>query len=274
MLAAAAGSGTATWWVGADDEAPMADAVATLAAADDGRADVELVVLRGSWDLPGARLLDVVTTMDRLRSPGGCPWDAAQDHETLAPYLLEEAYEAYQAIEDRDATALRDELGDVLLQVAFHARLAEELPEAERWSVDDVATGLVAKLVRRHPHVFGGVEVAGADEVITNWETIKAAERGGAAAVASVPLSAPALTLAATLQRKADRGGAGPFAGLRTTSLSDALARYDGTPSTESAGELLWALVAAMRSADVDAESALRAVARTYRDHLVGDASA
>src|ERR1700759_5762228 len=103
---------------------------------------------------PGERLLDAVATMDRLRSPGGCPWDAKQDHASLAPYLLEEAYEAFQAIEDGNLPALREELGDVLLQIAFHARLAEELPAAERWSIDDVATGLFDKVVRRSPHVF------------------------------------------------------------------------------------------------------------------------
>ena len=138
-----------------------------------------LEVLHGSWDLPGARLLDVVATMDRLRSPGGCPWDAEQDHASLAPYLLEEAYEAFQAIEDGDLGALREELGDVLLQVAFHARLAEELPDDERWTIDDVAGGLVDKLIRRHPHVFAGRDGRGADEVNANWEAIKAAERGG-----------------------------------------------------------------------------------------------
>ena len=123
-------------------------ALLTPRAALDGPAEV----VDGAADPPGARLLDVVAVMDRLRSPGGCPWDAEQTHASLRPYLLEEAYEAYAAIEDGDADGLREELGDVLLQVVFHARLAEEADPP--WSVDDVAAGLVAKLVRRHPHVF------------------------------------------------------------------------------------------------------------------------
>jgi NTP pyrophosphatase (non-canonical NTP hydrolase) len=106
------------------------------------------------WDPPGARLLDAVAVMDRLRSPGGCPWDAEQTHATLAPYLLEEAYELLDAIESDDLQLLREELGDVLLQVVLHARLAEDAPVGERWSVDDVAGDLVAELIRRHPHVF------------------------------------------------------------------------------------------------------------------------
>ena len=188
--------------------------------------------------------------MDRLRSPGGCPWDAQQTHDSLAPYLLEEAYEAFQAIEDDDSAALREELGDVLLQVAFHARLAEERDEPERWTIDDVAAGLVDKLVRRHPHVFGDVEVEGADEVITNWDAIKAAEKGRASAVDGVPMSSPALTLAQTLQRKAAKLGvpadllapelaAAEGAGAAIAALA---AAYDEEPTVDSAGALLWAI--------------------------------
>jgi XTP/dITP diphosphohydrolase len=259
LLAAIADAGTATWWVGAADDARVGALRAAVAAVG----GVTVTELRGSWDLPGARLLDVVTTMDRLRSPGGCPWDAKQDHNSLAPYLLEEAYEAFQAIEDRDLPGLRGELGDVLLQVAFHARLAEELPEADRWTIDDVATGLVEKLVRRHPHVFAGVSVADADEVNANWESIKAAERGGASALANVPLAAAALTLAATLQRKAARSG---VADLQVDALPVALAAFEGSPSSESAGQLLWSLVQALQELGIDAEQALRARARDFRD--------
>lgn len=202
--------------------------------------------------------------MDRLRSPGGCPWDAEQTHASLAPYLLEEAYEAFQALEDGDLAALRDELGDVLLQVLFHARLAEELPADERWSIDDVAAGLVAKLERRHPHVFGDVTVEGADEVNRNWEQIKAAERRGKPPVASVPLAAPALTLAAKLQRK---GGADAVPDA--TALIAAVERFASDASTEAAGELLWAAVTLMRAHDIDAEAALRARARQFRDQVI-----
>lgn len=205
--------------------------------------------------------------MDRLRSPGGCPWDAQQTHDSLAPYLLEEAYEAFQAIEDGDVAALRDELGDVLLQVLFHARLAAERDDGTGWTIDDVAAGLVDKLVRRHPHVFGDVDAADADTVHRNWEQIKAAERGSASPVASVPMAAPALTLAATLQRKAARVGVVP-----DIDLDAASAWFRATPTVESAGNLLWALVAVMRAYDLDPEAALRARARVFRDEVVAAA--
>jgi XTP/dITP diphosphohydrolase len=212
---------------------------------------------------PGSRLLDVVATMDRLRSPGGCPWDAEQTHESLAPYLLEEAYEAFQAIEDGDPEALREELGDVLLQIAFHARLAEELPDGQRWSIDDVAAGLVDKLVRRHPHVFGDGAAADADEVNRNWEAIKAAERAGKSPLAHVPMSAPALTLAATLQRKAQRAG---VADIGEDDIA-ALARdFEHEATEETAAAILWSAVARFAAAGIDAEAVLRARAREFRD--------
>ena len=199
-------------------------------------------LLQASVDPPGARLLDVVAVMDRLRSPGGCPWDAQQTHASLMPYLLEEAYEAYQALEDGDLAGLREELGDVLLQVVFHARLAQE---AERpWSVDDVAGDLVDKLVRRHPHVFAD---ASADDLEGSWEAIKQAEKGRASVTDGVPLSQPALALAAKLQKRAARLGA-------------PIGSYDGV------GGELWALVARCRAEGVDPEVALRTTARDFRD--------
>lgn len=267
LLHTARESGTAVWLAasGGDDDIAHALADAGVQAAERGE-QVELEVVYGSWDVPGARLLDVVATMDRLRSPGGCPWDAQQTHDSLAPYLLEEAYEAFQAIEDGDGDALRDELGDVLLQVAFHARLAEEAADDdERWTIDDVAAGLVDKLVRRHPHVFADRTVSGADEVVANWDAIKAAERGGASGLTTIPMSAPALTLAATVQRKATKLGLPVEAGGDPAAL---LAAYDADPTADAAGALLWALVAAMREHGVDAEAALRARARVVRDRL------
>src|ERR1700754_2095453 len=118
--------------------------------------------------------------MDRLRSPGGCPWDAEQTHQSLARYLLEETYEALEAMETGDPILLREELGDLLLQVLFHARLAEELPEGQRFSIEDVDGDLASKLVRRHPHVCtdSGAPVGGNDElspaqVIENWDQLK-----------------------------------------------------------------------------------------------------
>ena len=198
-------------------------------------------LLQASIDPPGARLLDVVAVMDRLRSAGGCPWDAEQTHASLMPYLLEEAYEAYQALEDGDLVGLREELGDVLLQVVFHARLAQE---ADRpWSVDDVAGDLVDKLVRRHPHVFAG---ASADDLEGAWEALKQAEKGRASVTDGVPLSQPALALAAKLQKRAARLGA-------------PTGSYDGL------GGELWDLVARCRAEGIDPELALRTTARAIR---------
>jgi XTP/dITP diphosphohydrolase len=250
---------TATCWVEPDVDAVLIEALQSAAA----ERDVAVELMHGSWDLPGARLLDVVATMDRLRSPGGCPWDAKQDHASLAPYLLEEAYEAFQAIEDENSAGLCEELGDVLLQIAFHARIAEELPAAQRWTIDDVANGLVDKLVRRHPHVFSYVDAADVDEVNENWEAIKAAERGGASALVNVPLAAAALTLAATLQRKAARAG---VTDLGVQPLAELVSRFEAAPSADAAGRLLWSVVAAMRAADIDAETALRTHGRAFRD--------
>src|SRR5262252_4332603 len=159
----------------------------------------------------GAALLRLVEVMDILRV--NCPWDARQTHQSLAPYLLEECYEALEALESGDESALRDELGDVLLQVVFHARVAAERTDGTGFDIDDVATGIVEKLIRRHPHVFGDVQVSGPEEVKRNWDAIKAAERGGRggalpSALGSVPFGQPALSLAAQLQRRAERAGA------------------------------------------------------------------
>jgi XTP/dITP diphosphohydrolase len=244
----ARGGATVVWLAGPGGDGGFARALGDLVARERvGAAEVEVVY--GSWDPPGARLLDVVAVMDRLRSPGGCPWDAEQTHASLAPYLLEEAYEMLDAIEDGDLRLLREELGDVLLQVAFHARLAEELPEPERWSVDDVAADLVDKLVRRHPHVFGDRTVAGAAEVEANWDVIKATEKGRSSLTEGVPLGQPALSLAAKLQRRVAK------AGLRVD-----------PPTGHGVGQRLFALVAESQAAGVDPEAALRAVARGYLD--------
>src|SRR5258708_9917241 len=163
--------------------------------------------------VPGAALLELVAIMDRLRTE--CPWDARQTHESLVPYLLEETYETLEAIESGDIAELRGELGDVLLQVLFHSRIAAERTDGTGFTIDDVATDIADKLVRRHPHVFADVSVSGADEVRRNWETITAQERaaaggGPASALDGVPMSQPALSLAAQLQRRAAAAGAPP----------------------------------------------------------------
>ncbi len=236
---------TVVWLAGPQDDPGFAGALAELVAAD---ADARLDLVAGSWDPPGARLLDVVAVMDRLRSPGGCPWDAEQTHQTLAPYLLEESYELLEAIEEDDVAHLREELGDVMLQVAFHARLAEERPEPDRWSIDEVAADLVAKLIRRHPHVFGDRAVADAAEVAVNWDEIKAAEKRRESVTDGVPLGQPALALAAKLRRRAGKAGL------------DVVAPVGG-----DLGDRLLELVGEAVAADVDPEAALRSTARAYR---------
>ena len=153
----------------------------------------------------GRRLLDVVTVMDRLRSPGGCPWDAEQTHSSLRGYLLEEAHEAYDAIVDDDPAAMREELGDVLLQVAFHARVAAEAPPGRRFDVDDVAADLVDKLVRRHPHVFGDAGPRDVAQVEAGWEEIKKAEKQRRSPTEGVSRSQPAASWGAALARRAAR---------------------------------------------------------------------
>jgi XTP/dITP diphosphohydrolase len=229
-------------------------------------------LLHGSADLPGAHLLDLVATMDRLRAD--CPWDARQTHESLAPHLLEEPYEALDALESADLPAFREELGDVLLQVVFHARIAAERDDDTAFTIDDVADGIVAKLVRRHPHVFGDVTVSGADEVRRNWDEIKKeekrllAERQGVplagqaepSALDGVPFGQPALALAAQLQRRAARAG-----------VPDELAALDhdpghAGPADSGLGRELFGLVAKARALGLDPEMELRAAARRYRD--------
>jgi NTP pyrophosphatase (non-canonical NTP hydrolase) len=208
----------------------------------------ELELMYGSWDPPGARLLDVVAVMDRLVSPGGDPWKQQQTHASLAPYLLEESYEAYDAIAAGDLDALREELGDVLLQIVLHARLAQDLPEDRRWSVDDVAGGLVDKMVRRNPHVFAGAEVDGVDAITENWERIKQAEKSRDSALDGIALSQPALALAAKILERASRAGV-------TLPL----------PADPDLGSVLLRTVAQARADGLDAEAALRAAALGYR---------
>ncbi|GAA2861757.1 nucleoside triphosphate pyrophosphohydrolase [Streptosporangium fragile] len=239
-------------WLEADEELMRSIGYAAVALDD----PPVIEVVPGSYDLPGARLLDLVSVMDRLRV--NCPWDARQTHESLAPYLIEEAYEVLETIEEGDHAALREELGDLLLQIVFHARVARD--RADGFDVDDVADGIVAKLVRRHPHVFADTEVEGADEVSANWETIKAAERaaknGGdsGSAVDGVPMGQPALSLAAQLLRRAERAGAS--ADLPEDVPADGI------------GARLFELVRRAHEAGLDPEAELRAVARAYRDRV------
>lgn len=187
--------------------------------------------------------------MDRLRSAGGCPWDAEQTHESLTKYLLEEAYEAVDAIESGDRDHLREELGDVLLQILFHARIAAEHP-TDPWQIDDIADTLSDKLVRRHPHVFADVEVSGAAEVNVNWETIKAAEKQRDGTYDGVVWSQPALALASAVLRRARRAGA------------DIGLDHKATDEEEQVGLELLRVAQRASEANIDPELALRRVVR------------
>lgn len=197
-----------------------------------------------------------VEVMDRLRSPGGCPWDAAQTHESLTRYLLEEVYEVIEAIETADVALLREELGDLLLQVLFHARLAEELPPGQAFGIDDVAADLVAKLVRRHPHVFADAAAGTSEQLNETWERQKIAEKGRTSAVDGVPVDQPALALAAKLVTRARRSG------LAVASPTD-------DPSDDEVGSRLFAIVTEAVAAGIDPEAALRRTARAYRAAIV-----
>jgi XTP/dITP diphosphohydrolase len=251
-------------------------------------------VLHGSRDLPGAHLLDLVSIMDTLRV--SCPWDREQTHSSLLRYLLEEAYEAAEAIEAGDLAALREEIGDVMFQAFFHARIAAERPAADGgFTIDDVADTLAAKLVRRHPHVFGTARVSSAADVNANWEEIKKAERAAKAeaegsvsgdavapsALDGVPFGQPALSLAAQLQRRAQRAGiAVPAVSANGAAAraGDAAVPADGAGTGaatgtgeltgERAGDALMALVARVREAGLDPELELRAAARRFADSV------
>jgi XTP/dITP diphosphohydrolase len=215
----------------------------------------------GAPEPPGARLLDVVGAMDRLRSPGGCPWDAEQTHASLRGYLLEEAHEAYDAIVDDDAVAMREELGDVLLQVAFHARLAAEAPAGRRFDIDDVAGDLVDKLVRRHPHVFADTGGTGprpdTAAVERGWEEIKKTEKQRRSPTEGVSRSQPAASWGAALARRAGR------AGLPTPPPGEL-----DVDSPEALGERLLGVVVAAAERGWDVEDALREAVRRYAGEL------
>jgi len=212
---------------------------------------------------PGYRLLELVQVMDTLRRK--CPWDARQTHDSLTPYLLEETYEAVDALTAGDQAALREELGDVLLQVMFHSRVAQERTDGTGYTIDDVAGGIIDKLTRRHPHVFGDVTVSGSDEVKRNWDQIKAAERAAAnaggqvSALDGVPLHQPALSLAAQLLRRAERAG---------TPAELAEPGRAGEPGGSDLGEELFGLVQRAREAGLDPELELRSAALAYADRV------
>ena len=249
--------------------------------------DVPVEVVHASYDVPGARLLDLVAVMDRLRLE--CPWDREQTHRSLAPYLLEETYETLEAIDNGDLVHLREELGDLLLQVYFHARVAAE-DEVHGFTIDDVAAGIVDKLVHRHPHVFAGLEVADAAEVDRNWEALKAAEKGRTSVLDGIPVGLPALAWADKVLGRAARVGVVPDlsptsgdgvspggGGAVSPGGGDAVSQGSGrviepspertgavAPAPDTLGERLLALVVEARAAGSDAEQLLRETVRSF----------
>ncbi len=241
---------TVVWLAGPTGDQEMARELGLRLARQPGTADLELMY--GSWDPPGARLLDAVTVMDRLASPGGDPWKRQQTHESLAQFLLEEAYEAYDAIESGDRDALREELGDVLLQVVLHARLAENLPEDAAWNIDDVAGGLVDKLIRRNPHVFGDAPTQDVDEIIEQWERIKKAEKARESVLDGIAWSQPALALTAKILSRAGRAGV-PVPLPTGDDLGERLVRLVADGGADAEGALrraVLALAAEIRAAE------------------------
>ncbi|MFJ9905106.1 nucleoside triphosphate pyrophosphohydrolase [Streptomyces sp. NPDC101152] len=228
-----------------EGEPALTDGLARLAGS--GRVSMPaLELLPASYDLPGARLLDLVQVMDRIRAE--CPWSSQQTHKGLAKYGIEEAYELVEAIEDGDRDELREELGDVLLQVVFHSRIAEEHPE-EPFSIDDVAGGIVTKLIHRHPHVFGDETATTPEEVKEHWLRTKAEEKQRESVTDGIPLGQPGLALASKLASR-----------VRTAGLEVPL------PTGEGIGYELLALAVRAEAAGVDPEAALRVAARAYRD--------
>jgi XTP/dITP diphosphohydrolase len=238
------------WWGSPDGDPGLTDALAEHLSrrAVAGRPP-EVEVLTASHDVPGSRVLDLVAVMDTLRSPGGCPWDAEQTHTSLLPYLLEETHEVIEAVEARDRDHLVEELGDLLLQVVFHARVGQE-NLTDPFDIDEVAAGIVAKLIRRHPHVFGGPEqqLDSAAEVEQSWEQLKAAEKPRRQAFEGIPTSLPALARAQKMLSRLQRAGSESdlAAAISTAAAGDALAE-----------NLLTAVRAALRDG-LDAEAALR----------------
>jgi tetrapyrrole methylase family protein / MazG family protein len=223
--------------------------------------------------LPGiAALFQVVA---RLRAPGGCPWDREQTHESLRPYLLEETYELLEAIDAGDDAKMKEELGDVLLQVAMHAEIAAE---QGRFNAVEVSEAAAAKMVKRHPHVFGDVAVTNADEVLRNWEHAKVAEakllgREDESVVDRVPASLPALAWTLGLQKRAARVGFDFESPLQASEAVAEEARELATAGDAQAvfdemGDLLFAVVALARKLKVNPEDALRVSGRRFRERF------
>lgn len=206
---------------------------------------------------------DLLDIMRILRAPGGCPWDAEQDHESIKKNFIEETYEVVEAINKNDNELLKEELGDVLLQVVFHAAMEEE---KDVFDFSDVADGICKKLIERHPHVFGNISVENTDEVLTNWDAIKRnskKQKTTTQAMDSVPRELPALMRAEKLQSKAAKAGvdlkedATAFIAQKASALSDGV-------NEKNLGELLFSVVAAARKNGIDPEEALTKISDEF----------
>lgn len=208
-----------------------------------------------SPDIPSRTVEDLLAVVERLRDPGGCPWDREQTHASLRPNLLEESYEALEALDLGDADALAEELGDLLVQVTFHADIARRAGE---WTMEDIIGGVIDKLVRRHPHVFeeDGPKLETAEEVSQQWDALKSKEPGRDSITNGLPTGMPALAYAAALQRRAGRAGLPvPDDGSKNQTEADA-------------GRELFETVARIQASGIDPEVALRAEALRYRDRI------
>lgn len=211
-----------------------------------------------------SELIRLLEVMDRLRSPGGCPWDADQTHQSLIKYLLEESYEFVDAVDENDREAMREELGDILLQVYFHSRIAQE-HATDPFGIEDVAKGIADKLIRRHPHVFSDLQVKDNDELLANWERLKASEKGRKSAVEGIAQSQPALSLITKLLYRAERNG---------IDLSTLLIRLESpnknndVPAEIAIGDALVAAILAAVQHGIEPEDLLRSRAREISDEI------
>ena len=213
-----------------------------------------------------SELLRLAEVMDRLRSPGGCPWDAEQSHQSLLKYLLEESYEFVDSVDEEDRTAMREELGDILLQVYFHSRIAQEHP-TDPFDIEEVAKGIADKLIRRHPHVFGDQEINSSEELKENWERLKAQEKGRKSATDGVALSQPAVALITKLIYRAEK--AGIKLDLPETFKFESNSNGSSQNSIESSiGDALVAAIATAVKHGIEPEDLLRSRAREIADEI------
>ncbi len=254
-----------------------ADAFTRVLGMEAARAGLEVEVVYFGLAPKGTALLELVAVQERLRAAGGCPWDAEQTHASLARYAVEEVYELLEAISSADTAALREELGDVLLQVVFHAEIAAG---DGTFTIDDVARGITDKLVRRHPHVFADATAEDSDSVMANWEVLKAAEKPERTGpFDGVPTAQPALQYVEKLQSRAAVAGfdweADAEAADRVREeLDEFLHAADDGDRAQEVGDLLMSVVGLARRHRIDPELALRGAADRFRRRFEAMAAA